>query len=44
MVALVDQRPAVTHICRFCHGSFDAQHFHVPLGACHACSERHLGV
>ncbi|HVV86896.1 MAG TPA: hypothetical protein VHE35_27850, partial [Kofleriaceae bacterium] len=44
MIALVDQRPSITHICRFCHGSFDALHFHVPLGACHACSERHLNI
>lgn len=44
VVSLVDQRPAVTHVCRFCHGTFDTLHFRVHLGACHPCSERHLGV
>jgi hypothetical protein len=44
MIALVDQRPAVTHICRFCHGQFDALRFHAQLGACHGCSERHLRI
>ena len=42
VIALVDQRPNLTHICRFCHGSFDALSFHVQLGACHACAEQHL--
>ena len=44
VVDLVDQRPTVTHICRYCHGSFDPLHFHANLGACHGCAELHLHV
>ncbi len=44
VIGLIDQRPTVTHICRFCHGSFDGLHFHDTLGACHGCSELHLHI
>lgn len=44
VIDLVDQRPTVTHICRYCHGSFDPLHFHAMLGACHGCAELHLHV
>ena len=44
VISLIDQRPAVTHVCRFCHASFDTLHFRVHLGACHPCSALHLGV
>jgi hypothetical protein len=32
------------YVCRFCQRTFTSLHFHPDYGACHGCSERHLGV
>jgi hypothetical protein len=44
VVARVDERPTLVHVCRFCRRELPGLHFHPELGACHGCSEAHLHI